>query len=155
MKSTALFGAVFAAITSLAASENLQKDDPAKKLQGTWQAVSWQSEGFDMPKKLVKTVKFVFSEGKFEFLGPEKVLAAPGKAQKGTFKIDVTNKPNTIDLTLASEDKGLSILGIYSLDDDTLKISLNDRGRKRPLDFEHKNEEGKLVKHFFVLKRSK
>jgi uncharacterized protein (TIGR03067 family) len=146
---------VIAAITSLAASETLQKDDPAKKLQGTWEAVSWQIEGLDAAKELVKTVKFVFSDGKFEFFGPERTLAAPGKAQKGTFKFDTKNKPHTIDLTLASEDKGLSILGIYSVDDGTLKISLNDRGRKRPPDFEHKNEEGKLVKHFFVLKRSK
>ena len=68
---------------------------------------------------------------KIKFVGDKLVLDLFGTKTEGTFKLDPTKKPRTIDLTL--DDK--TSQGIYELNGDSLKIVLAEPGQPRPKDF--------------------
>jgi len=112
------------------------------KMQGDWMAVSMTVNGSkladDEAQILFRTVtgeKYTV----FRFSNP---------IGQGTFKIDATKRPKTIDSTPASTTPATSpsagksvpakskpILGIYELDGDTLKICNSLSGKPRPTDF--------------------
>jgi uncharacterized protein (TIGR03067 family) len=54
---------------------------------------------------------------------------------KGTFKLDATQSPKTIDSVLAGQE-GKPIPGIYEFDGDKLRICAAPPGKPRPKDFE-------------------
>jgi uncharacterized protein (TIGR03067 family) len=116
------------------------KDDAVKKdmdaLQGKWQITSLTRDGKDqdVPKDAVRVVK----DDKYT------VTPRPGVTIEGTFKIDPTAKPKTIDTTPTTGDnKGKTSLGIYEIDGDTLKICWAPAGKDRPTEF--KSAEGSGV----------
>jgi uncharacterized protein (TIGR03067 family) len=107
------------------------------KMQGDWMAVSMMVNGSkladDEAQILFRTVtgeKYTV----FRFSNP---------IGQGTFKIDATKRPKTIDSTpagsrsagAAATGKSKPILGIYELDGDTLKICNSLPGKPRPTDF--------------------
>jgi uncharacterized protein (TIGR03067 family) len=57
--------------------------------------------------------------------------------ERGTFKVDTTKKPMTIDLIITEgPDAGKTQLGVFELKDDTLTGNLNTPGvASRPADF--------------------
>ncbi len=60
------------------------------------------------------------------------VTPRPGVTITGTFKIDPTAKPKTMDSTATNGDNaGKTMLGIYELDGDTLKICWAPPGKDR------------------------
>jgi len=62
---------------------------------------------------------------------------------KGTFKIDASKKPKTIDLQAAGAvAKGQPILGIYDFAGDTWKICYANPGKERPKEFTAKEGSG-------------
>ncbi len=73
------------------------------------------------------------------------------KSGSGTFKIDASKTPKTIDITLKEGEKETTQLGIYKLDGDALVISLAEAGAKeRPKDF----DKGKApIDYYFRAKR--
>jgi uncharacterized protein (TIGR03067 family) len=117
-----------------------------KKFQGTWKFDSVEAEGkklsLDMFKDstlVIKDDKFTFTEGK--------------ETHKGTFKVDVSKKPKTIDITFTEgPEKGKTIIGIYELEGDTYKVCLDPEGKKRPAKFATKEGSGIVLE---VLKREK
>jgi uncharacterized protein (TIGR03067 family) len=104
-----------------------------KKMQGDWMVDTMVKDGIKIPdddaRALFRTVKDdTYSVARFS-----RVVG------KGTFKIDATKKPKTIDSTPAgAADKAQQVLGIYELDGDTLKICNAPQGKDRPTDFEAK-----------------
>jgi uncharacterized protein (TIGR03067 family) len=132
MKKRALV--IFAVVLSLGG--DTRKDDAAQqerdKLKGTWMAVSYEWEGTKLDEKDFKDLRLVIQGKRFAFLrrGHEKAAA------KGTFRIDPTKKPKTIDLTYDAEpgleEWKVTVFGIYELDADTLKLCI---GKKRPMEF--------------------
>jgi uncharacterized protein (TIGR03067 family) len=116
------------------AQENSEatKNDAAL-LQGTWAFVLLEQNGIKQPlQKLraeLKTITFLGT--KFEVKRGDEVI------QVGTQKIDAGNNPKTIDLDIAEgEGKGTVRRGIYVLKRDTLTICLDQRGKKRPTEFQ-------------------
>src|SRR5260370_23015281 len=74
-------------------------------------------------------------------------------SQGGTFKVDATKKPKTIDVTFTDgPEKGKTSLGIYELDGDTYKICVDPEGKSRPTEFAIKPDSGHILE---VLKREK
>ncbi len=72
---------------------------------------------------------------------------------KGTFTIDATKPPRTIDLTFTDGDtKGLRMQGIYELDATTYKLCVAGPGADRPKRFDSKSGDGGSVQ---VLKRAR
>jgi uncharacterized protein (TIGR03067 family) len=116
-----------------------------ERFQGTWTFISAESDGKPLPKaKEPQTVTF---EGdKFAVKVGDKVV------QAGTQKLDPTRKPKTVDATVTEgEDKGTTMLGIYELEGDTLKVCFDPKGKKRPTELKTAPDSG----HFMgVLKRA-
>jgi uncharacterized protein (TIGR03067 family) len=65
--------------------------------------------------------------------------------ERGTFKVDASKKPITIDLSIAEgSDAGKTQLGIFEVTGDTMRLSLDTPGAgQRPPDFSPK--DGLLV----------
>jgi uncharacterized protein (TIGR03067 family) len=129
-------------------------DDAAKKdkeaLQGAWRPVSSEAGGKDQTEE-AKDHTLVFEGDTFAVKKGDEVRV------KGTFKLDPTKKPRTIDMTVTEarrgEDKGKELHGIYELDKGTLKwCTAEPGGTDRPKEFSTK--EG--TKHMLVtLKKEK
>jgi len=65
--------------------------------------------------------------------------------ERGTFKVDASKKPMTIDLSIAEgSDAGKTQMGIFEVTGDTMRLSLDTPGAgQRPTDFSLK--DGLLV----------
>ena len=133
---------------SLAAGDGNKKalDMEYAKLEGTWHVLSLEVDGMKIPKETIKESKLII-KGK-EFTMKEKVAT-----YKGTFSIDPSKKPKTIDVKFREgPEKGNTSLGIYELDGDDLKLCLSVTTKERPTEFTAKPKSGH---GFEVLKREK
>jgi uncharacterized protein (TIGR03067 family) len=122
----------------------LGADDPAEankkdreKMQGDWVAASQVIDGAklsdDESQSIFRTVK---DDGYTVSLF-DKPLG------KGTFTIDATKKPKTIDARPATAAKDAPpLLGIYEIDGDTMRVCFAGAGKGRPKDFECKAGSG-------------
>jgi uncharacterized protein (TIGR03067 family) len=73
-----------------------------------------------------------------------------GKTEEANFTLDPSKKPKAIDVTpLTGKDSGRALLGIYSIEGDTLKICVAT-GRRTPRPTKFKGGDGVV---FLVLKR--
>jgi uncharacterized protein (TIGR03067 family) len=129
-------------------STTLAQDDAAKKdldrLQGVWQVVSMEIDGKVAPADEFKGLNLTFKGNKASQL-------INGKNEEASIKLDPSKKPKAIDMTpLIGPDKGMTIVGIYSIEGDNLRICIAKAGVDRPSEF----KGGKGVV-FFVLKRHK
>ena len=136
----------FAAVTPVIAAD---KDDAGKKelekLQGTWNFVIVVIDGNQLPKgEGPQTI--TFKGDTITVKQGDKVL------QAGTHKLDPSTKPNSVDAKITEgEGKGGSMLGIYELNGDTLKVCFDMQGKKRPTEFKAPSGSG----HFqATMKRS-
>jgi uncharacterized protein (TIGR03067 family) len=121
-------------VPALAANAAAAKDQ--ESLQGTWQVVSFKVEGAQgPPEEVIKTMKLTIKGDKMSHGG------AGGRTEEATFTLDATQQPKTLDMTpTAGPDKGKSILGIYQLDGDTLKICAAKPETARPKEFKEGKE---------------
>jgi uncharacterized protein (TIGR03067 family) len=68
---------------------------------------------------------------------------------KATFTIDATKQPTTIDVTVSDGPlAGKTLVGIYELMGDSLKICLAMTGDKRPDDFTAKDGSERLLQEY-------
>ena len=111
------------------------KGDAKKELalfQGTWRFTSLEIEGKKVPIDMFKDAKLIIKDETFDYVGA-------GEDAKGTFKIDASKKPKTVDITYTEGPlKGKVLKAIYELDGDTYKICLDPAGNDRPTKFETK-----------------
>jgi uncharacterized protein (TIGR03067 family) len=112
-------------------------------LQATWTITSGTKGGMELPADLVGKIKLTFDGG--DKLTVEVVEAG---IKTGTFKVDDKAKPRQIDLVI----DGKTVLGIYEVTADTLKICHSEQGGPRPTDF--KAEAG-TPNAVMVLRREK
>lgn len=146
---------VFAALVLCAGVSLLvAADDDAKKdleaLKGNWTVVSAERDGKKLTDEQLKDVMLTLDgTGKATVKKGDQVLF------DGTIKIDPTKKPKALDTTQTSdgENKGKTLLGIYELDGDTLKIcTAEPAGKDRPTEFSSKPGSGNFLR---VYKREK
>jgi len=134
-----------------------------KALEGTWVALSYEKAGGpvvatadDTPAPAdAQKMQLVIKANTFT----SKTNAEVGSS--GTFTLDATARPKTIDLRIVfehgEEDKDkkeartLTLLGIYELNGNELKMCFQDK--ERPLDFSLKG--GKRYREVTVFKRKK
>jgi uncharacterized protein (TIGR03067 family) len=108
-----------------------------KRLEGTWTLTSVVRNNNPLPEDRLKDAKFVFQGERFTQQLGDKTLA------KGTFRLDPGKKPQTIDMTMSEgAEKGKTILGIYQLEDDVLRICGAGPGGERPTEFASKDGTG-------------
>ena len=105
-----------------------EKED-SKILDGTWLPVEAELGGQKFPDEILKTLKLTMSDGKYTVNVGERV-------DKGTIQLDPTAKPKAIDIIgTEGPNKGKTILAIYELTGDTLRICYDLAGQKRPTEF--------------------
>jgi uncharacterized protein (TIGR03067 family) len=112
-----------------------EKDDDAKRIQGTWvvdPAVYKDVKDKEVLKEM-KAVRVIFAGDSFTMKHP------PGNEEKGSFRLDTSKKPKQIDL---SSRGGGKAQGIYELGKDNLKLcwTREFKTRGRPTRFAHAKE---------------
>ncbi len=103
-----------------------------KKFQGIWRQIACEKDG------VAGSVDEFGSEPTSTFTGDTYVvtLADGTVAIKGTFMLDPTREPKTIDwIDTFGEDAGKTFLAIYSLEGDQLIFCAADEGQERPTEF--------------------
>jgi uncharacterized protein (TIGR03067 family) len=108
-----------------------------KRLEGTWTITSVVRNNNALPEDRLKDAQFVLQGETFVQKQGDKTLA------KGTFRLDPDKQPPTIDMTISEgEDRDKSILGIYQLEDDVLRICGAGPGHDRPTEFAARDGSG-------------
>jgi uncharacterized protein (TIGR03067 family) len=147
MKRFGVCAALVVVLGGLAARAADSSDDK-KNMQGKWTLSQLDEDGKaqEVGKDSDKFFQIEFGDGKVT------VEFKSGK-EEGTYKIDPTQKVKTIDITAnTGADKGKTLLGIYSLDGDTLKVCMAEADAKeRPTEFKGKKDKITV----YVLKRVK
>jgi uncharacterized protein (TIGR03067 family) len=126
-----------AVIAVLALCLGAKVDDAKKdkdKVQGEWTMASGERDGNEIPEEFVKSLKRVMKGDTFEVTREGETLA------KGTFTLNESKTPKTIDLKLEGTDE--PVHGIYEMADDTLKICYASPGAERPKEFSAKSGSG-------------
>jgi uncharacterized protein (TIGR03067 family) len=114
--------------------EESKKDN--KKLQGTWLPSEAELAGTKLPEETLKTMKLAVKDDKY-------TVTVGENKDEGTVKIDATKTPKTMDITgTAGPNKGKTILAIYELKDDTLRVCYQLQGKKRPTEFKSTANSG-------------
>jgi uncharacterized protein (TIGR03067 family) len=118
-----------------AAADSPANDASAKdlaKMQGDWMVASITRDGHKLSDDEAQTLFRTVTGDKYTIFNFSKPIS------KGTFKIDSTKTPKTIDSTRAGAAKSPAILGIYEFEGDTLKVCNAAPGMPRPTSFEAK-----------------
>jgi len=124
-------------IASLAATGVLLGGDNEavlKKIQGTWRFVSQEMDGKEAPKDKLEKMTITFEGDKWTVRAGDKVV------QGGTHKFDPTKKPGQVTaMVKEGENKGTTMLGIYEMKENTIKVCFDPKGKERPTSFSSKD----------------
>ncbi|HWC96965.1 MAG TPA: TIGR03067 domain-containing protein [Candidatus Sulfopaludibacter sp.] len=97
-----------------------------KKLQGAWNMMTLEMEGQQYPT----------GNSRIVIQGERFVSLNMGAEYEGSFAIDETQTPRTLDLLFdKGPESGSKSLGIYEVDGDTWKLCLGLTGKSRPKKF--------------------
>jgi|SRR5579883_1100058 len=111
--------------------------DELQRFQGTWQVESWEEGGKTLGAADLKKRAVFFGGNIFIFRREGKVF------QAGAAQLDPSKSPCTINLSIKEgEGKDGVMLGIYSLEGDTLKLCFDPQGQTRPTDFKPEAKTG-------------
>ena len=124
--------------------------DPVKKelarFQGTWKLVSVETDQNKLTEDALQHFRLKIDGDKFSATEDKTTI-------HGTFKVDPTKKPKTIDIKMIdAEMKEKTMLGIYELEGDTYKLCGDMAGKTRPTEFSVKPGSAYVLE---VLKRVK
>ncbi len=126
---------VLGTLASIGSAE--EKRDDREGIQGVWRGRAVEVKG--LPSTLSSAVGMVLRFEKNTF-----TIEHEGKvAVRGTFALDPSHKPKTIDFTieesLQASNKGAQVWGIYKLDKDELRLcTTKANGQDRPKRFSTK-----------------
>jgi uncharacterized protein (TIGR03067 family) len=105
-----------------------------EQLQGTWRYVSFEANGEKMPADQLKRMTVTYEGDKWTVKDGDTVVVS------GTQILDPSKNPAQMDSVIAEgEGKGTTMLGIYELKGDTMKVCFDPSGKERPNDFKPKD----------------
>jgi RNA polymerase sigma factor (sigma-70 family) len=111
---------------------NASKEEAVKEekkiLLGVWKLVSCETEGEKVPEKILKgeVVRWTVTESTIKW-----TVNGEGKGED-KYRLEPTAKPKAIDL---ANKEGRRTRGIYLLEQDALKVCINEKGQERPKEF--------------------
>lgn len=107
-------------------------DPKVEELNGTWSPESAEMAGQALPEEARKSIKLVIKDDKY-------TVTIGQKVDEGTAKTDSSAKPKTLDVVGTNgPNKGRTLLAIYELEGDTLKVCYDLSGKVRPTEFQSK-----------------
>jgi uncharacterized protein (TIGR03067 family) len=118
-------------------------EDELKRFQGTWKQIAYERDGVTEPLDEQGWDPITtFTDEEFV------VTLADGSIPiKGTYRIDPTCKPKTVDWTdTIGEDAGKTLLAIYALQEDRLIFCAAYPGLERPTEF--RTRPGQVLRVF-------
>jgi uncharacterized protein (TIGR03067 family) len=100
-----------------------------KKLEGAWKLDKAEINGAELPREIVKDFKLVLKGDKYEIL-------SKGPKDEGTISVDPTKKPKTMSIKgVDGPNQGKTLLAIYEITDDLLRICYDLEGKSYPTEF--------------------
>ena len=112
------------------ADDKADVEKELKKFHGVWTFESVEAGGKKAPAEELKGLTLTFAGDKYTVKKGDEVI------QVGRQKLDPSRSPKAIDVTITEGlNKGKSMLGIYEIDGDTLKVCFDEGGKKRPTEF--------------------
>jgi uncharacterized protein (TIGR03067 family) len=140
-----VLGISWATVTILAGVNSIDQliDADYQRLSGTWVLSSGVVDGQPVPEEIRKKTRLITMRDKFSL----STGAQTGTSEDGTFTIDPTKSPKTVDSVQGSgPDKGKTFLGIYEIIDDNHKRACwAPAGKPRPTDFASKPGSGYIL----------
>lgn len=134
-----LVGSAFAADTRDA--------EVSKKLVGTWQMKEATLAGEALEADTVKALQLEMTDGKYTLKGAE-------SPDKGTWVIRTGQKPFEMDIKgTDGPHKDQSILAIFELDGDKLRVCYDLSGQARPKAFESKENTTQFLAQYERVKQ--
>jgi uncharacterized protein (TIGR03067 family) len=124
----------------LAAASARAEPGDVQHLQGTWQVQWWEQEGKVSPAAELKNCTV--------FFGGDLLLIRDGRAwlQTGTFTLDSSKNPKHITVQVKDgAHKGATMLGIYEIRGEILRLCFAVEGMKRPTAFRTTAASGLLL----------
>src|SRR5262249_45404196 len=116
------------------------------RFEGTWKFVSVEASGMKLPLDQFKGSRLTLKGNHFTY-------TESGNTSKGTYTIDTSRKPKTIDVACTEgPEKGTTMQGIYELEGDIYKACFNLSGKGRPTEFSSKAGSGNVLE---ILQREK
>lgn len=107
-----------------------------KALNGAWQLTSAEIAGVKFPESEAKKITLKID-------GETYVVQVDKAVDKGTVKADASKKPRTLDIVgTEGPNKGRTMLAIYEIDKDTLRVCYDTKGKNRPSEFASSKENG-------------
>jgi uncharacterized protein (TIGR03067 family) len=135
------------AVLLAGADEPKELDAELKRFEGTWTIQSLKVDGNDLPPSATADTRLVIEAG------GAYTHTEGGVTTHGTFKLDPSADPRTIDITFTDgPQKGGKIEGIYKLKDDTYTLCFALDNKPRPKEFSSKPDTGLVLE---VFKREK
>ncbi len=141
---TTTLGLLLAAAGEQPDNPPMAKEVPFKqelaRFQGTWQVEEMIENGKKSSPATLKARTLFFGRDTFLFRLDNNLI------QLGLLKIDPTKSPKTFNaIVMRGPQKGDALLGIYTLDGDTLKVCMNLEGDERPKDFSALEKSGRAL----------
>jgi uncharacterized protein (TIGR03067 family) len=147
MKQVAVLIVLAVASVGLCADPKEPKGD--KALNGWWKPQSVVLAGKKIPGEELKPMFLGLSNGNY-------ILNQGDQVDEGTYKVDESANPKTISLVVTrGPDKGKTTLGIYELDNRSMRICLDMSGKTRPTKFESKPDTQSFLANYRNVKAVK
>jgi len=113
--------------------------DDAKDIQGNWIPTAAELGGQKFPDEMLKTMKLAIAGDKY-------AVKSGDETDFGTVKLDAAQTPKALDITgTDGPNKGKTVLAIYELSGDALKVCYALTGIKRPAEFKSKGDAALLL----------
>jgi RNA polymerase sigma factor (sigma-70 family) len=117
--------------------------DPAQqdqqKLLGTWECTFARIDDNPLAEDTRKQLRLVMTKDRYT------TKTEKEKLFEGSYRLDPTASPKTIDIiALEGKEKGKAALGIYTIEEDTLKVCYT-LGQERPRDFRSPRGSGAFL----------
>jgi uncharacterized protein (TIGR03067 family) len=123
--------------------------DTWQKRNGTWEPVSFVNDGKETPVPKDGKFVLVYKDETYTDLYEGKVVG------EGLSKVDPTQDPKALDILpkVGAGQKQMTILAIYELKDDELRVCMVGPGKERPKEFSAKEGSGQMLFTFKRLKK--
>jgi uncharacterized protein (TIGR03067 family) len=120
------------AVASVGWCADPKQPKEATSVNGRWTPDSAVMAGNAFPEEVRKSIQLTLFNGKY-------TVKVGDQLDEGTYKVDETKSPKTITIVGSKgPNKGKTILGIYELDNGTLKVCYDLSGKAFPTKFESK-----------------